>query len=49
MTAASPTIGLVDHDTSSSSDLGAFGYGQELHRSIGTYASFAAGSPSSPS
>jgi urea carboxylase system permease len=43
MTAASPAIGLVDHDTSASSDLGAFGYGQELHRSIGTYASFAAG------
>jgi urea carboxylase system permease len=43
MTAAAPSIGLVDHDTSSANDLSEFGYGQELHRSIGTYASFAAG------
>jgi urea carboxylase system permease len=43
MTAAAPTIGIVDHDTSAADDLGDFGYQQELHRSIGTYASFAAG------
>ncbi|QNK82454.1 amino acid permease [Nakamurella sp. PAMC28650] len=30
-------------DTRASSDLGEFGYHQQLHRSIGTYASFAAG------
>ena len=43
MTAAAPSIDLVDHDTSAADDLSEFGYGQELHRSIGTYASFAAG------
>ena len=43
MTAAAPPFGLVDHDTSAADDLSEFGYGQELHRSIGTYASFAAG------
>lgn len=30
-------------DPSAASDLNEFGYGQDLHRSIGTYASFAAG------
>jgi urea carboxylase system permease len=39
MTTATPSITLID----STRDLGEFGYGQELHRSIGTYASFAAG------
>jgi len=43
VTAAAPPFGLVDHDTSAADDLSEFGYGQELHRSIGTYASFAAG------
>ena len=43
MTAASPTVDLVEHDKSAAIDLSGFGYGQELHRSIGTYASFAAG------
>ncbi len=43
MTAATPTVGLIDHDTAAASSLEEFGYDQELHRSIGTYASFAAG------
>ncbi len=43
MTAATPSLGLIDHDRGAAGDLGGFGYGQELHRSIGTYASFAAG------
>src|ERR1700710_1974402 len=30
-------------DNSAASDLSSFGYEQQLHRSIGTYASFAAG------
>ncbi|HET7475975.1 MAG TPA: amino acid permease [Dermatophilaceae bacterium] len=41
MTATSTSLEL--HDRSAAADLGGFGYGQELHRSIGTYASFAAG------
>ena len=43
MTAATPAAVLTDHDGSTAGDLSGFGYGQELHRSIGTYASFAAG------
>ncbi len=39
MTTADTTIGL----TSPVHDLSEFGYAAELHRSIGTYASFAAG------
>ena len=37
------TAVAVSPDTVASSDLGEFGYEQQLHRSIGTYASFAAG------
>ena len=37
------TAVAVSTDTVASSDLGEFGYEQQLHRSIGTYASFAAG------
>ncbi len=43
MTAATPSAVLTDHDRGAAGDLSGFGYGQELHRSIGTYASFAAG------
>lgn len=43
MATANPTAELVSHDTAAAHDLSEFGYGQELHRSIGTYASFAAG------
>ncbi|SDO84238.1 permease, urea carboxylase system [Nakamurella panacisegetis] len=37
------TAVAVGTDTVASSDLGEFGYEQQLHRSIGSYASFAAG------
>ncbi len=50
MTAALPALGrsarapqVVGAVDAARDDLGHFGYGQELHRSIGTYASFAAG------
>src|SRR3954453_4283448 len=43
MTTATPAIDVANHDGHAATDLGHFGYGQELHRSIGTYASFAAG------
>src|SRR4051794_4752701 len=43
MTTLTPPVPVVKHAGHAATDLGHFGYGQELHRSIGTYASFAAG------
>ena len=43
MVTANPAVDLVSHDSAAADDLSDFGYEQELHRSIGTYASFAAG------
>jgi amino acid transporter len=40
---ATTTVDVVDYDGTAAADLSGFGYSQELHRSIGTYASFAAG------
>ncbi len=43
MAVAAGTTSFVSHDQAMSSELSEFGYEQELHRSIGSYASFAAG------
>jgi urea carboxylase system permease len=43
MTTATEAPGVVTRSQVTASDLDEFGYSQELHRSIGSYASFAAG------
>jgi urea carboxylase system permease len=43
MTATAPTDATTTHPDADSQELAGFGYRQELHRSMGRYASFAAG------
>ncbi|WP_405733849.1 amino acid permease [Streptomyces sp. NBC_01537] len=43
MTATAPTDATTAHSDADSQELAGFGYRQELHRSMGRYASFAAG------
>src|SRR4051812_44488590 len=43
MAITSQPVELVPHGPGGPNDLDEFGYKQELHRSVGTYASFAAG------
>src|ERR1700712_3376363 len=43
MAVAEGTASFVTHEQAMASELSEFGYQQQLHRSIGTYASFAAG------